>query len=199
MPVTRSDPPAEAEEAVRTALQQFATVPEERLHALAGTRPAELAPTEPHPVFNLGLSDLTSARGRGLGTLQATGWRYLLRQADQVVASAEALVPESGPALFSHFNQGPFVESTAAALERAEGLPEMRDGSFELRLLHVPALYTMALWLHGDGDDDILIPLAPAPPDVEPNRPYPAAELLELLADKAADIPQLAPDDTRGG
>ncbi|MGH9178868.1 MAG: hypothetical protein ACRD0N_09995 [Acidimicrobiales bacterium] len=199
MPVTRSDPPAEAEEAVRAALQHFAGVPEQRLHALAGTRPAELAPTEPHPVFNLGLSDLTSARGGGLGAMRATGWRYLLRQADQVVASAETVVPQAGGAQFSHFNQGPFVASTAEALATAERLPEMREGSFEMRLLHVPALYTMALWLHGDGDDDILIPLAPAPPDVEPNRPYPAAELLELLAERAAGIPQMGPDDTRGG
>ena len=197
MPVTRSSPPAEAEEAVRAALQHFAAVPEARLHALRDTRPAELAPTEPHPVFNLGLSDLTG--GGGLGGIRATGWRYLLRQADQVVASAETVADHGGGAEFSHFNRGPFVESTAAALETAESLPETRDGSFEFRLLHVPALYTMALWLHGDGDNDILIPLAPAPPDVEPNRPYPAGQLLELLATRAADIPQMGPDDTRGG
>ncbi|HET7489681.1 MAG TPA: hypothetical protein VFJ85_17265 [Acidimicrobiales bacterium] len=196
MPVTQSTPPSEAEEAVRAALDHFAGVPETRLHALAGTRPAELAPTVPHPVYTLGLSDLTAA-GAGLGTTQATGWRYLLRQDDQVVASAETVADQAGRALFSHFNSGPFVASTAAALSTAEGLAETQEGSYELRLLHVPALYAMALWLHGDAGD-LLIPLAPAPEGIEANRAYPADELLGELAERGRQIPALAPDDTRG-
>lgn len=202
MPVTRSDPPPGADEAVQAALQQFAGVPEERLNALAGSSPAELAPTVPHPVFNLGLDQLTSAGGASAGTAlaatQPTGWRYLLCQADQVVASAETFTDAAGGSQFSNFNQGPFVASTATALQVAEALPATTDGSYELRLLHVPALYTMAVWLHGDGDNDIFIPLD-ASPDIEPNRPYPAAEFLGIMAEKASQIPQMEPDDTRGG
>ena len=198
MPVTMTNPPPEADEVVQAALQQFAHVPEARLHALAGTRPAELAATAPHPVFTMGLSDLRPQRTR-LGSTQSTGWRYLLRQDDQLVASAETLSDQDGGTRFSHFNQGPFVAGTAAAIETAEGLDETRDRSYEMRLLHVPALYTMALWLHDEGDDDILIPLAPAPQGVEPNRPYPAAELLDILAGKASQIPEMGPNDTRGG
>jgi hypothetical protein len=114
------------------------------------------------------------------------------------VASAETLASQGGGEQFSHFNSGPFVASTATALEAAEGLVEIRDGSYEMRLLHVPALYTMALWLHGDGND-VLVPLAPSPDGVEPNRAYPADELLAILAEKAALIPQMGPQDTRGG
>ena len=198
MPVRMTEPPSEADRAVRAALQQFADVPEARLNALAGTRPAELATTQAHPVFNLGL-DAIRSRGAGLRSTRSSGWRYLLRQDDRLVASAETVADQRGGARFSHFNQGPFVASTAAALEMAEGLEETRDRSFEVRLLHVPALYTMALWLHGEGDDDILIPLAPTPPDIEANRPYPADELLDLLAERAAEIPEMGPDDTRGG
>lgn len=198
MPVTMTNPPAEADDVVRAALQQFANVPEARLNALAGTRPAELATTAPHPVFNMGLSDLRTRRAR-LASTQSSGWRYLLRQDDQLVASAETVADQGGGERFSHFNQGPFVASTAAALEAAEGLDETRDRSYEMRLLHVPALYAMALWLHGEGDDDILIPLAPAPQGIEPNRPYPADELLDILAEKASQIPEMGPDDTRGG
>lgn len=197
MPVTITTPPPAADEAVRAALRHFATVPEERLHALRGTRPAELATTAPHPVFTLGLDELRSRRAR-LSPGRPTGWRFLLRQDDEVVASAETVADAAGGTQFSHFNRGPFVGATAAALRTAEGLAETRDASYEVRLLHVPALYAMALWLHGDGDNDLLIPLAPAPPDVEPNRAYPAQELLDLLADKAGQIPDLAPDDTRG-
>ena len=199
MPVNLVNPPPESDRAVR-ALQQFADVPEDRLNALAGSRPSELATTQAHAVFNLGLSDLRGRRG-GLRATHSTGWRYLLRQDDRLVASAETVADQGGGARFSHFNQGPFVASTAAALDLAETLDETRDRSYEVRLLHVPALYTMALWLHGDGseDDDILIPLAPVPQGIEANRPYPAGELLEVLADKAAAIPEMGPGDTRGG
>jgi hypothetical protein len=183
---------------VRAALQQFANVPAERLNALAGTRPAELATTQAHPVFNLGLSELRGRAG-ALRSTRSTGWRYLLRQEDQLVASAETVAEQGGGARFSHFNQGPFVASTAAALDVAESLDQTQDGEYEVRLLHVPALYTMALWLHGEGDADILIPLAPTPQGIEANRAYPADELLAVLAEKARSIPEMGPDDTRGG
>ncbi len=198
MPLTRRQAPPDVAEAVDAALQHFAGVPEARLNALAGTRPGELTPTEPHPVFNLGLSDLRSSE-RALGASRATGWRFLLRQHDDVVASAETVATRGGDAQFSHFNRGPFVASTAAALERVEGLAGARDESYELRLLHVPALYTMAVWLHDDGDNDILVPIAPTPDGIEPNRAYPADELLAILAEKARGIPRMEPGDTRGG
>jgi hypothetical protein len=149
-------------------------------------------------VFNLGLSDLTA--GRALAATGApTSWRFLLRQDDRVVASAEALADQAGGARFSQFNRGPFVASTEAAVGLADGLAETRERPYELRLLHVPALYTMALWLHGDGDDDLLIPLSPSPVGIEADRAYPADELLAILADRAAQIPQMEPGDTRGG
>jgi hypothetical protein len=173
MPVVHRDPPAAARDAVQAALAHFATVPPEQLNALAGAAPGNLAQSVPHEVFTLGLDDLRA--GRSMAAARSTGWRYLLREGDQVVASAET----AGTA-FSHFNRGPFVAGTATAL-------------------HVPALYTMALWLHADGDDDVLVPLDPAPPGIEANRPYPAAELLGMLAERAARVPQLAADDTRGG
>jgi hypothetical protein len=197
MPVTRRDPPSGAAEAVRAALQHFAGVPESQLHALRGTKPAELALTVPHPVFNLGLSDLVSTAA--LGSARLTGWRYLLRQSGQIVASAETVTGEEGREKFSHFNRGPFVASTAAALATAEGLVETKDRAYELRLLHVPALYTMALWLYGGGSNDLLIPLVPSPDGIEANRAYPADELLSVLADKANQIPHMESDDTRGG
>jgi hypothetical protein len=198
MPLIRREAPAESEEAVRGALAHFAGVPQAQLHALQGTQPDQLAPTVPHEVFNLGLDDLR-AGGRALASSQGGGWRYLLEQDAEVVASAETVAGPGGGTQFSHFNSGPFVAGTTAALAVAEGLPQTTAGSFELRLLHVPALYTMALWLHGKGDDDLLVPLAPTQDGIEANRAYPAAELLDILAERARQVPALAPDDTRGG
>jgi hypothetical protein len=197
MPVIEPDPPPGAGEAVLAALQQFGDVPESALHALAGTRPNELVPTEPHPVFHARLSDLTAADG--LGSLRPSGWRFLLRQGGEVVASAETLQDQDGNDRFSHFNSGPFVAATVAAIATAQALPQTRDASYERRLLHVPALHTLALWLHDESGKDVFVALDPAPGGIETNRAYDADEFLRILADRAAQIPDLAPEDTRGG
>jgi hypothetical protein len=118
----------------------------------------------------------------------------------RVRASAETVDVGGGRQEFSHFNEGPFVASTATALEAVRDLAEAESAELELRLLHIPALYMLAFWLHGeDTRSDLLVPLYPAPPEVEPYRPYPVAELLNLLRSKASE---LLPDQigaTEGG
>ena len=198
MPVNPSQPPSEADDIVRSAIRVLGGAPGSIPHGLLSAGAAEVAPTNPHAVHTLGLSELAQP-GRGLAASRQTGWRYLLSQDNQVVASAETVADQQGQTQFSHFNQGPFVASTAAALDVAQRLPETTSASFDTRLLHVPALYTMALWLHGDGSNDLLIPLDPAPAGIEANRAYPAAQLLDTLAERAQQVPQMAADDTRGG
>jgi hypothetical protein len=197
VPVIQREPPAEVRQVVDAAVEHLAGLPGSLLHTLAREQPGDFARTVPHPVFSLGLSDLTTAPG--LEAARPTGWRYLLRQGDRVVASAETVTIPAGRQEFAQINCGPFVASTAAALETADALPETMDRSYEPRLLDVPALHTMALWLHGDRKDDLLIPLDPAPEGIEPNRAYPADELLGILADKASQVPTLDPGDPRGG
>lgn len=196
MPIRFARPPAGADAVVQSALDRSATVPVSQRNALAGTEPGRLEPTTPHPVHTLGLTDVVD--GSGLDAAPRTGWRYLLREGDGTPVSAEATagggdVPEE----FSHFNQGPFVASTVAAVPRAENLPEVRDHDYELRTLVIPALHTMALWLHGD--DDLLLPLEPVPAGLDADRTYRPDEFLGALRDRARQVPQLAPDDTRGG
>ncbi len=85
-----------------------------------------------------------------------------------------------------HVNEGPFVKATAAAQKAAAKLPQVREGSVEARVIRIPALYVMALWLKDlDGDDDVVIPMAPAPPFLEANRPYTEREFLKALAGPA--------------
>jgi hypothetical protein len=62
---------------------------------------------------------------------------------------------------------------------------------FQPRLLSVPELYMLTLWLHRDPEadaaagtpqpSDVLVPLAPAPPGIAAHRPHRVAELLPLL------------------
>lgn len=54
---------------------------------------------------------------------------------------------------------------------------------YELRLLRIPALYVMALWLHSP-TDDLLVPLEPSPIGKE-GKPVPTADFLAEISDLA--------------
>jgi hypothetical protein len=124
-----------------------------------------------------------------------TGWRFLLRADDRAVAAADTTWTPDGWA-FSHFSEGPYLASTERALRQAEPLA----GAYQPRLLSIPGLYMLTLWLHGDtadGDDaqpapaDVLVPLAPAPPGIAAHRPYRAADLLPVLSLRLTPAPLL--------
>ncbi|PLW71418.1 hypothetical protein C0036_17940, partial [Streptomyces sp. DJ] len=163
MPLHVPVAPASALHSVRTALGSSAGAPE---HAL------------PVHVLHLG-----TARG-GLPHAERTGWQFLVRDGERVVA-AETVRSADGWA-FSHVSEGPFVSSTVRALRQAEALA----GQYEPRVLSVPGLYMVALWLHSDaaGDDtapgeaDLLVPLAPAPPGIAAHRPHRVADLIPVLS-----------------
>lgn len=152
--------------------------------------------TEPQQVFTLGLSDLVA--GKGLDAAKPTGWRYLVQEGDNVLASAETVAGPRGEQVFSAFNESRFVDSSAKAMRAAREFPEVAQGGFELRLLNVPGLYVQALWFHEtQGKGDLLQPLAPSPVETPGDRPAPAAVLLKELAAKAR-VPMEAADRTGG-
>ena len=148
----------------------------------------------PHPVFDLQLDQL--AAGAGLGAAKPAGWRFLIMRGQAAIGSAEVVVDVGGAASqVSALNTGPFVASTERGIRSAERLPQVEHGSFELRLLRIPALYILALWLKNTSDaSDIIIPLPPAPRYVEQGHPYGPAEFLQRLRGLAKD--RLAFDDT---
>ena len=112
------------------------------------------------------------------------------------MAAAETLLTPDGWA-FSHFFEGPYVTSTELALKQAETLQH----PYQPRLLSVPGLYMLTLWLHGDtaadgaeghpAATDLLVPLAPAPPGIAAHRPHPVADLLPVLTLRATRLPLL--------
>lgn len=150
-----------------------------------------LVPEHPLAVHVLGAEPISG----GLPQARLSGWRFLVRGGDRVVAAAEtALTPDGW--VFSHFCEGPYLASTQRALLQAELLP----APYQPRLLSIPGLYMFCLWLHGgpsDSEDarlapaDMLIPLAPAPPGIAAHRPYRAADLLPLLAVRLTPAPLL--------
>lgn len=103
----------------------------------------------------------------------------------------------AGRLTFSHFFEGPYIASTGRALRQAELLAT----HYQPRLLSIPELYMLTLWLHGDttadgasgapAPHDLLVPLAPAPPGICSHRPLRVSELLPVLTLRLAPAPLL--------
>ncbi|MCF3130294.1 hypothetical protein [Streptomyces olivochromogenes] len=190
MPLQVPPAPAPALRSVLTALGSPTAVREARTPSLrAAQGPA--TPELPLPVHVL---DRITAKG--VSATRLAGWRFLIRCGDRAVAAAETMLTPDGWA-FSHFFEGPYVSSTERALRQAEAMPQ----AYQPRLLSVPGLYMLTLWLHGDcaadGSEghpaatDLLVPLAPAPPGIAAHRPLRVAELLPVLTHRATPLPLL--------
>jgi hypothetical protein len=154
-----------------------------------------IGPLHPALPLPLHLLDPASTPGDGaaqLGGARRTGWRFLIKDGEEVVAAAVTLErgldePGSGELhVFSHFAEGPYPAATLRALQRARLHTAGTPTTYMPRLLSVPAHYMTALWLHpvlsATPTPDLLIPLVPAPLGVTAHVPHHAEELLALLA-----------------
>ncbi|MET8983725.1 hypothetical protein ABZX85_50025 [Streptomyces sp. NPDC004539] len=190
MPLHVPPAPAPALRSVLTALGSPTAVHEARTPSL---RTAE-GPTVPE--LPLPLHVLERITAEGTPETRLAGWRFLIHCQERAVAAAETRLTADGWT-FSHFFEGPYIDSTERALRQAEsaGLPG------QARLLSVPGLYMLTLWLHGDCESDgttghpaatdVLIPLAPAPPGIAAHRPHRVAELLPALTHRVTPAPLL--------
>jgi len=175
MPLRLPDPPERGEAIIREALSSAARQPTAAaLVAEAG--PQNLTTAAPHEVYFVGLRDL--ARGRLLAVARPRGWRYIVLKDDRPLTAAE-LKGGGESVSFSNFNRGPFVASTVEGVGRAEALEVVREEDFELRVLEVPGLYFVALWLHGARQ--LIIPLPPTPEPFEPFGVYEEGAVIESL------------------
>ncbi|MFE4962854.1 hypothetical protein [Streptomyces sp. NPDC056660] len=190
MPLQFPPAPAPALRSVLTALGSPTAVREARTPSLR-TAQGPATPELPLPVHVLDRID-----PEGVSATRLAGWRFLIRCGDRAVAAAETMLTPDGWA-FSHFFEGPYISSTERALHQAEALQQ----TYQPRLLSLPGLYMLALWLHGDrtadgaeghpAANDLLIPLAPAPPGIAAHRPHPVAELLPVLTHRLTTAPLL--------
>ncbi|UYQ60985.1 hypothetical protein [Streptomyces peucetius] len=191
MPLHVLPAPAPALRSVLAALGSPTAVSETRTPALRSVQ-GPLSAELPLPVHVL---DRIAPSG-GTPLTRLTGWRFLIRSGDRAVAAADTILTPDGWA-FSHFFEGPYLDSTERALRQAESMgPPLQP-----RLLSVPELYMLTLWLHGSTEadaaagtpqpSDVLIPLAPAPPGIAAHRPHRVAELLPVMTLRLAPAPLL--------
>lgn len=165
--------------AVRDNLSELAGRTAYRHRALASVNPLDVALALPHDVYSLGLDDLV--RGATLDDARLVGRRFLVMAGENAVASAEIARDDGFTA-----TEGPFVAGTARAVAVAEQDPATAEGNYEVRVLRVPALYFMALWLSGDsGEPDLVIPMDPAPEPFSPGERVSPDELMAHLAELA--------------
>ncbi|MEU7635346.1 MULTISPECIES: hypothetical protein [unclassified Streptomyces] len=190
MPLHVPPAPAPALRSVLSALGSPTAVREAPASALR-THQGPLSPDHPLPVHVW--DDVSQA---GPPRTRLAGWRFLVRGRERAVAAAEARLTPDGWT-FSHFCDGPYVAATERALQQAESL----TAPYQPRLLSVPELYMLTLWLHhdlaADGADgmpttgDLLVPLAPAPPGIASHLPQRVADLLPRLTLRLGPAPLL--------
>jgi hypothetical protein len=190
MPLQVPPAPAPALRSVLTALGSPTAVREARTPSLRSAQ-GPATPELPLPVHVM-----DRITPEGVSATRLAGWRFLIRCGDRAVAAADTMLTPDGWA-FSHFFEGPYIASTERALHQAEALQQ----TYQPRLLSLPGLYMLTLWLHGDctadgaeghpAATDLLVPLAPAPPGIAAHRPHLVAELLPVLTHRITPAPLL--------
>ncbi len=173
----------QATEAIASEVAGLAAHPASRERFLGGAGPEQgLQLAAPHPVYTMGLEAL--AGEPSIEEAELVGQRCLVVSEDQPVAAAEIGDSEAAGGVAT--TRGPFTEGTVAAIGEVERWDEVAERDYELRLLRVPALYVMALWLHGDEEgEDLFTPLAPVPEGLEEHARYSWRELTDALRPRA--------------
>jgi len=139
-------------------------------------------PESPHQVFSVRLDDLAS--GAGIRHAKPVSWRYLMRSDANEIGSAEVSFNEAATKhTFAKISRGPFDTGTVETLRNIESRPEIRNGVFEPRLLKIPALQTVALWLKDQSPfaQDFIVPIAPTRSELTAGKLYRTDEFESAL------------------
>jgi hypothetical protein len=186
MPLQVPKPPTAAQKAVHSMLSRIVTSHADHVSALRS--PSAVAISTPHRVAILGLDRIQS--GMSLrAAAHKKGWRFLVHNGDKVVATANSSISGKGKHAFAHMTDGRYVNGTERAIRRAELLESVQKGRFEPLLLQVPAIHVMALWLKNlDNDDDLIMPLSPAPKPLRPYRALSTQAFVAVVTELASQV-----------
>jgi hypothetical protein len=142
------------------------------------------APPAIQPVFTAGLDALVANDGDVEQVAEAPeSWRY----ASELGGAVEVVSEGDGEtAHVTSEGDDRFTEGIRQALSAAQDDPRVNSGDYEARLLRVPALKLIAVWLHGDNVDDLFVPVAATAVGATPSRVYDASDFQSRLVDAAA-------------
>ena len=154
---------------------------------LGGFRLEELTIADPYRDYYVGLTNLAS--GHLLSAARIGGWTYLFIHGTNAVG-AEGLIADEKTEKALKFNglyETDFSNETLEALRTTEQLPQIKKQNYELRRLDIPAVYFVAVWLHGKSDD-IIIPLPPTFGRWNAFQPYSESQMIKLLKPEAKKV-----------
>jgi len=141
-------------------------------------------PTQAMPVYILGLKNL--AEKGDIKSAELKSWRYLIKQKEEVVATADAIFDRNNNPVFSHTNEGPLVQGVVKAIDTANSDNKITKGQYEIRILMIPAIHVVALWLVDlENKEDIAIPIEPNPKPIIPNEVIPIDKLMKTVQEIA--------------
>lgn len=133
---------------------------------------------QPQPLYT---ADVEALEKGLLGSAQLTGWEYVIFTDNSPQAVVELAVNDeaanglSFAALHSRRSAQQLVRTIAAA----EKLAQAKNLSYKLRLLRVPELYLLAVWL--SGENDLLLPVPPKTSKLKGRRVFSESALTAAL------------------
>lgn len=188
MTIVPSQPPAGGQQAITAALA-------ERISRAATLSPLGGSPATgaPLPMYNVELNQ--TMLPDPLSAARLVGWRY------PVIGGPEPglahLSAEQGDSEYEGLTRGYLPRRLIEAAEVAQEALGDSDERYEARLLQIPALRIIALWMKGTNDDRFVLltdgrtpPTAgPPPPVIDDIRPV-------IAAARGPDAPRAAPVGT---
>jgi hypothetical protein len=140
-----------------------------------------------HQVFVLNPQEIRA--GKGLNAARPSSWRYVLNQgttgplADSPIATAEVSSQEGGH-VFSNLQHGWMANATRQAVDVGLKQQAVQSGSFELRMLRIPAMRVDSVWLKNKvAASDIIVPIRSAIETLSAFQPYDGEDFLSKVRD----------------
>lgn len=181
MSLTHPPGPAGGRQLLTTHVAEIRAHPHLAHRALDGAASDALDASQPHRTYTMSLDDVRARTAPA--SLAPDGWRYLVFAGPRAVAAVELAILPAAPGLrFAHVSSGRIVSATVDALNIAEALPDVQQADHEVRLLRVPSLLFVALWLHGARD--IVLPLTRHGSVLPPLTPHDGGAVLDSLQAK---------------
>lgn len=194
-----SAPPSSLD-ALRTVASSLANSASVRSHApqiaseFSRTPTAPISPVLSYRVYVLSLEEV-AAQNANLGAVKVAFWRHTI-ESDGEIATADVRPDETGNTFtFAAISFGPWPANVKNAIDELRSAPDLEASSYQASLLQIPALNIRAIWL--EGSPGLIVPLAPARPELTAGRRYSEQEFLNAL--QAAARRMLASDDPRKG
>ena len=144
--------------------------------------------------FVLGLDAIVD--GRGLTAAQMVVWTHLLPHTGGQTLAVDTT---AGTDRFAQLVDNPHASAVQQELTRLQADSVITQGSYDLALLRVPALFTVAIWLQDKaGHADLIVPVAPTDPALQSGRRYSPADF--IAAARPSAVQKLSDTDpTKGG